>query len=395
MITYTWKHIRRTPLYGLCLVLLTGIVAAVLCGLQAWNRQEQIRYREIYKTIPVTLRVTDLSGSRWDKLKAPPYAADVFTGDWTVKPDFSQDVKDLLIKSSRIVDTIDGRSCVNTLTGITDLRAAPNLLPENAGEVTWLPGYDQEILKGEELVCLVPQDMVHEGTLKLGFVYVTKKEGERVTWETEKTLKVVGTYKGSGSEVLYCPYSVVESVYWELKQERVIDSVSATLADNDNLETFRERRKEWFAAPNVLGEKTYWGSLYDYYPLALDIDDSLLKQAGEVLENSLRINQLCTAALLLLSVGAGFFLGFLMVRSRKREIALLRTMGTADWQIFLSFCGEQLLYLMAGILACGAFWGWDPVQKLILFAGIYILGLTLALLVFLRKNLMATIKEDE
>ena len=70
MITYTWKHIRRTPLYGLCLVLLTGIVAAVLCGLQAWNRQEQIRYREIYKTIPVTLRVTDLSGSRWDKLKA-------------------------------------------------------------------------------------------------------------------------------------------------------------------------------------------------------------------------------------------------------------------------------------------------------------------------------------
>ena len=134
--------------------------------------------------------------------------------------DFSQDVKDLLIKSSRIVDTIDGRSCVNTLTGITDLRAAPNLLPENAGEVTWLPGYDQEILKGEELVCLVPQDMVHEGTLKLGFVYVTKKEGERVAWETEKTLKVVGTYKGSGSEILYCPYSVVESVYRELKQER-------------------------------------------------------------------------------------------------------------------------------------------------------------------------------
>ena len=67
MITYTWKHIRRTPLYGLCLVLLTGIVAAVLCGLQAWNRQEQIRYREIYKTIPVTLRVTDLSGSRWEQ----------------------------------------------------------------------------------------------------------------------------------------------------------------------------------------------------------------------------------------------------------------------------------------------------------------------------------------
>ena len=51
--------------------------------------------------------------------------------------------------------------------------------------------------------------------------------------------------------------------------------------------------------------------------------------------------------------------------------------------------------MLLGVVLGGAAFLWRPLEQLLLFVVIYALGLTLALLVFLRKNLMATIKEDE
>ena len=51
--------------------------------------------------------------------------------------------------------------------------------------------------------------------------------------------------------------------------------------------------------------------------------------------------------------------------------------------------------LAAGILLGGAAFLWQPLQRLMLFGGIYFVGLSIALVIFLCKNLLTTIKEDE
>jgi hypothetical protein len=51
--------------------------------------------------------------------------------------------------------------------------------------------------------------------------------------------------------------------------------------------------------------------------------------------------------------------------------------------------------IFLGIIAGGAFNLWRPIGTLAAFALIYFIGLSLALVVFLRKNLLTTIKEDE
>lgn len=73
----------------------------------------------------------------------------------------------------------------------------------------------------------------------------------------------------------------------------------------------------------------------------------------------------------------------------------MRTMGTSQVSIYLELALEQLVCIAAGILVGGGYSLWQPVGRLAIFGGIYYLGLTAALIIFLRKNLLTTIKEDE
>ena len=84
-----------------------------------------------------------------------------------------------------------------------------------------------------------------------------------------------------------------------------------------------------------------------------------------------------------------------MIRSRKREIMLMRTMGTPNKQIFGCFALEQAAYVLVGVLIGGFPFLWKPFDQITIFVIIYTIALSTALLVFLRKNLLTTIKEDE
>ena len=126
----------------------------------------------------------------------------------------------------------------------------------------------------------------------------------------------------------------------------------------------------------------------------MDIDDSMLKSLEVSMKNSLRLNQLASAVVFALSAGAGFLTGFLVIRSRKREIGLMRTLGASHPSIFAELALEQMLCIALGIGLGGSYTLWEPVRQLIVFAAIYTAGLVVALLIFMRENLLATLKEE-
>lgn len=104
---------------------------------------------------------------------------------------------------------------------------------------------------------------------------------------------------------------------------------------------------------------------------------------------------MASAVVLALSAGAGFLTGFLVIRSRKREIVLMRTMGASQVSIYGELALEQLACIVVGILVVGSYTLWQPVGNLALFGCVYYIGLTVALPIFLRKNLLTTVKADE
>ena len=266
--------------------------------------------------------------------------------------------------------------------------------------ITWLDSTEEMSLLSAERICIIPASMSVNGKLPqmLKFLFVHQDigmNGELITHEYELELKVAGTHQGDEG-IIHCPYSVMKGIYGQLDRKTEVDFITAVLADNDLLIEAREEARYWFPEPDLSGAKIPWrfGS-YTYYPYALRIDDSQLRSLEETLENSLTINKICTTLVFLLSAGAGFFIGFLMVRSRKREIALMRTLGTPGRSIYAGLATEQMLCVLLGVILGGGAFFWQPAGQLLIFAGIYFAGLTVALLVFLRKNLLTTIKEDE
>lgn len=405
MLRYTFKRLCRTPVIAVGLLLFAIAVSSVLCGLHQANIQEQAHYDATWHAIPVPLTVTNLAGTQTDDLNAPHFVLDAFVPGNDCTPDFSCYIKDLKVKSHHhISDTGILGHKEKVLIGINTLEADKALASENGVQITWLPGYDESIFSSDETVCILPQsmyDQLAQTTQPLTMLFQQQKKTDGPTFSgPEKELllemKVAGFFTGATSANIYCPYTVVEMIYTELEEERVIDAVSGILTDNSLLEELRKFRWYWFAAPSSTGAPTAWGAHgYKYYPNALDIDDSMLVNAAAVLENSIAVNRVCAVAVLVLSAAAGFFIGFLVIRSRKKEIALLRTMGTSNLAIFISFALENLSCVAVGILLGGAAFRWQPVGQLQLFAIVYTIALVISLLIFMNNNLMTTMKEDE
>lgn len=392
MILHTLRRLRRTPIPALGVLLFAAILSVVLCGLQKANDAELEKYNDTYHTIPVQFSVTNLSATTSTDLDIPAILAEVFTQE----DGLAKYASDLQMVCKHAVTGINSNY---TLVGITSTALSTELWPENGTYIVWNEGYSEDVFAGEEAVCLVPQTMVVFTDEETGKSYVEldfKNWGTNPAAEYSCKLEVVGTYMGGDGKSIYCPYAVCERVYTQLNEFLYVQAIRATLRSNDDLEELRAVSKRWFAEPNPLGEKTPWGEYgYEYYLYALDINDDLLQRSSATLQNSIATNRICTLLVLCLSAAAGFLIGFLMVRNRKKEIALMRTMGTPNRSIYWGFALEQMLCVALGIVLGGSYNGWHPADRLGILAVIYFVGLTVALQIFLRKNLLTTIKEDE
>lgn len=399
MLRYTWKRVLRAPLAAIGCMLFAAVLTAVLCGLHASAQNELRNYEQVYDTIPVKLTVTNLMGANKDDLDAPSWVADTLTEPYYNLSKYARDVD---VKSSFRFESCVEIAGDGELIGLTMTKDVAELDPMLGGQVNWYDGYDESILRSEELVCLIPNS-VQTDSETITLIFYRKDQDRPNSTEVSEyrmKVKIAGTYVGGDNlndgTTLYCSLEVLKCVYPANGESFKIDSVSATLSDNALLDDLRAELSEWFVEPNTTGKKTPWGKMkYEYYPYAMDIDDSLLQQTTQILQNSILFNRIAGVMVLVLSTAAGFLIGFLIVRSRKREIALLRTMGTRNGSIYLSFTLEQMVCVLLGIVLGGAYFRWEPQTRPVLLAATYFAGLTAALLIFLRKNLLITIKEDE
>lgn len=392
MIKYTFKRLLREPVPRLAVILFTGIMALLLCVLQISMEREEQNRAYIYETVRVPVYITNLTGTQKDNLGISQNTAYVFEN----RLDNYIEQISLKTRTSATWMEMDGIILPpQELVGISNLAAAQELSQLGEDAVVWLSGYDEESLRQDNLVCILPQNMLPEDgdipeTVLFHFestIYNSEKRRDEIV-SIDLTFPVAGYHKNNSR--IYCPVANAVSVNWRMNFPVKYDSISGILIDNYSIDALREDASEWFAEPQLTSDTTS-----ERYSYALKIDDSQLRAADEAMERSYTINRICTAVVFALSASAGFVIGFLMVRSRKKEIALMRTMGTPHRSVYFVFVLEQMLCVILGIVLGGAHNQWQPMNRLCILAAIYFVGLTVALLIFLRKNLLITIKEDE
>ncbi len=392
----TLKRMSRSPIPAVGVLLFAVAMAVVLQSLHLSKVEAQKHYEEIYHQIDVTCTVTNLAGTKSDGLDLGNIIVNQFTeyANWATGSEILPLIENVQIKSQhKLTDPKTERM----LTGITSLKIARELWPENGCTIFWNEGFNESMFGENALVCIIPQAMAGElekeqaetdwipVQLKLeqGYLYCPTEPGDY-----DGAMQIAGIYTGGDQKTVYCAWVTLMSIWGEMGQMESATAIQATLRNNDQVAQLRQAATEAeLAEPDPNADPTDSA-------LALDIDDSKLQQADLTLRNSLRVNELSAVLVFVLSAGAGFLIGFLMIRSRKREIALMRTMGTPNRSVYFGFALEQMLCVIVGIVLGGLNNHWDPIARLGILAATYFVGLTIALLIFLRKNLLTTIKEE-
>jgi hypothetical protein len=389
------KSNLRRPFAGIAMVLFAAALTAALCYLHKTGEEEQKSYEASFASTPVFFKITDFDGSMVkDADGIAGWMAELFTEDWLV-PNLVPFVGELHVRVA-FPKAQYGRDTV-TVTGITSTRMAEELTAGWGGSITWLEGYDEEVFRTQEWVCILPAALEGTETVTLTFNYAVPSDRmPPKTVSHTQSFSVAGYYTDPGNSRFYIPYPAMEWLYAKLGASKLIEGIGAVLKDNNDLPALREEMSYWFAAPNPAGEKTPWGKFdFDYYFYALDIDDNLLNTLTADMQSRLLLNRFAAAAVLMMAAGASFLTGFLVIRSRRRELSLMRTLGGSQKEIFRELFLEQGVRVLLGILAGGWLFRWQAVVQLSLFCGISLAGLALALAIFLRANLLSTMKEDD
>ena len=391
MIRHIWIRLRRKPLSPLAVVLFTAIIAMVLCGLHGGNEAAMIHYEEVVSQIDIRCTLTNLAGNQSDGLDINMADIQIFTDD-RINGGLSELLEDVQIIGSQTA-VWEGENY--TLCGITSTEIDSRLWPDNGCTIFWNEGFGEEIFAGSGDCCIIPEALAkamekREMPGDSVSLHIPGVGFDRTDFDGE--LSVTGTYSGKNEQIIYCPWKTYVRIIRGMGGYETAHALYATLKDNRDLSLLRERAAKYYAAPDpsAAGLESVNGCW-----LALDINDSQLEQAKQNLRYSMIRNRVAAALVFGMSALAGALVGFLMIRSRKREIALMRTMGTPGSTIYFSFAAEQIICAVLGAAVGGSRFLWKPTSWLVLFVCVYFLGLSAALLIMLRKNLLAIIKEDE
>lgn len=228
MIVFFYEKVRlkRGVWQTVSIVLLIAFLCAFFTLFDGFICQKEQDMESAYAVIPVTVVVSNLTGTKTDDLKITDYIINYFLSDKYAyggelqEKAFSSYVKDVCLKASVYYSQGTGFSSRQNLIGITSVDAASELAPVSGNSITYFEGYDESIFTSNKAVCLVSTAAAEElsqDTDNSGNVILTVQMSPAATGEasTQISLEIAGTYS-SKSQTIYCPFSCVAAVQTEL-----------------------------------------------------------------------------------------------------------------------------------------------------------------------------------
>ncbi len=408
-VPYLWRQVRRRGPLSLAIALMALVVGGLLCTLAGAKARTARQMEEVYDQVPVACAVTDLTGTQTDGLGLPEWAVNLFLSDTTTvggKPlerafsSFVTDVRAKLSLKTRIVCAEGGSSGEMPLTAVTGISADKALWAENGCTISWNEGCGEDMFQSEQPLCLLPADAAEAAeTAEAGQITLCVS-GEYVK-PVERTFRVAGTYTG-GSGDIYCSWPVGTELSLAVNGYLLADSLSADIRSNRELEQFWDSCAGlFFVRPDLEGTPVEWTAspVYTYFPYALLINDTVLRQTIAGLERNQMILNVLVRAILLMSLAGGALVSFLLVRGRERELALQCVLGMPRRTMFAGAFWEQFLLALAGTaLAAGGYAllaGAPPAwRSLGLAIAADIIGIAAAMGGFLTRELTAALRGE-
>lgn len=351
---------------------------------------------------------------------------------------FAQESRDAWISSQPQIIALNG------------MDAAPEFLYSGAPDIQWLDGWNAQFLSDPEacvslleattfyrnearraillaaereataVPCLMPDTVMERLDLELGdstqiaIRYWVNNMAYEVLWE----FIPVGRFTQSGADPnIYAPLTLWCDQDWITGQEDIlpygqrVSTQIRTPRERDQLFYFNSR---FSTCLFTLTDPSRLDELRDYLQensytrvdahrasrSAMLLYDRAFVETISGLGRYISLSRLLFPVLFVLVAVLGFIISWLLINARRMEFAILRGLGTGRCRVFLSFFLEQAILCLLGCVmsalilnvATGSF-SWLPVIGI--FAGCYLLGTALSILVIGRTNLMLLLGERE
>ncbi|HBI57237.1 MAG TPA: hypothetical protein DDY38_10460 [Firmicutes bacterium] len=291
------------------------------------------------------------------------------------------------------------------LVGATDIAAISSFASEGASLPEYMEGYDQGLFSSQERVCIASGNFLQENGLELGDeIKLTVAENPKKIKDNychgTVTLQIVGTYQSNklNNDPLYCLGEVMQEICQEIELPPAWDSARFTIANTQQLNHFKAllRRLGFVSLNQVQGEEISEDRL------GFIINDSILTDATASVTGYIALSRILYPIIYLLCAGIGFVVSYLLVRLRKPEFAIMRSLGTSRAAGFVTLFLEQALLAMIGaglgiLLTLAIVQGNAPIQFAIIagYLVCYLVGAAIAISTLNRVNVIQILTAKE
>lgn len=421
IIAYAINRMKRGIKGCIALTLLSLSFVLFLCLLNDSIIKKEHQLNEVYKNLDVECVVSNLRGTQTDNLYIKDYIVSLFLSDEStflgIKDEipFSSYIKDLKLKLTLKYELLsEGQEVLipnifnaSNLIGLTQLSTDNKFVQESNAAITYFGNNTDSLLVSDQTVCIVSADQYQtlpkddEGNCYLRLAVGDSGYSEDVF--TEQQLKVVGTYKGD-SRNIYCPWEIIKALSVKITGTIHADSLSFSVKDNRQLDTFKELLARYFTYVDITGiVKEYTASdVLTSYEYAITVYDDIMNKTVSRIKDNIDVLEILRPVVIIISLLIGFLASFLFVRNRKQEFAVMRSLGMKKGMVFGETFIEQLfLGIIGTALGLIAYYVWyhfeimPPWGSIIAFLLCYMIGSCIVVYWITNMKVMALMKEKE
>lgn len=391
---------RKSALIVLICILIVFFVSGYIDSIDKSERQ----LADLPRAVPVSARITSTDGSK--------VAGLVISAQTVDQIENSGLVKDLLYTAPLAANPAQMPDEENQYKDITVLcvnkaEAIPGYFDRT---ITMLSGYEQSILQGQDAVCVADEDFLENYGLSVGdtvqlAVYALKYNSDHWTFSFEplgvQDVLIAGSmsFAATGRETeinLVCPVGWSRELNTKADEKFFLDSVFFNVADPLALNEFKAAAKGFYLISVVpTADYSLSGS-------ALSVrDETFISTAGSLMNNMTSLYTFAPIVFLLIAL-VGYVISYLMMQSRRGDIAVMRYTGTSRAVcvgiILIEFTALSLFGSILGLGASALLLGFSgigtPLIAMLFFLS-FIIGIAVAAIQISGVNLMTGFKKTE
>jgi len=342
-----WRRKTKSTLMVLVSAVAAVFVLIYLNSIKSNQEQLLMFSREL----PVTARIMNGDGSMENGLYIPKDLIDSIESTGFVKDPRYTTRMAAVFPTGDASDSEDIAMilCVNQERAIPDYEGRNIILEDGA---------DMDFLLGKDPVCLAGENFLARNNLSIGDTVDIKlyyrqfnELGISYTyeWLADCSLRIIGSISASRSDFELSRVDILCSLGWaEYMHARegrafTLDSASFTVSDSLRLNEFKAEMREYLQGVSPDGRPIPKGD-------SLSVDDQIFILSASRVKDTLKILNTFAPVMFVIIALVGYTAAYLLIQDRRRDIAIMRSLGTGPAACIATMIIEYAILALWGAL---------------------------------------------